>query len=226
MIDRRAFCAGLLMAASAGLASALVPTRRMAEGESRLDLERAVPREFGDWKIDPAMLPIGVSPDVQAQLDKIYTQTLSRTYVNSRGERIMLSIAYGADQRGDMQVHKPEVCYPAQGFQVLSNQPGTLTTAYGAIPVKRLETHAGLRWEPVTYWMTVGDRVITGSLERKLTALKHGLGGTVPDGLLFRVSSLERLSSAGFSAQTLFVQQLLGSVDAATRIRIAGLSGR
>jgi hypothetical protein len=74
--------------------------------------------------------------------------------------------------------------------------------------------------------MTVGDRVITGSLERKLTALKHGLGGTVPDGLLFRVSSLERRSSAGFDAQTLFVQQLLGSVDAATRIRIAGLSGR
>jgi EpsI family protein len=37
-------------------------------------------------------------------------------YVNASGYRIMLSLAYGSDQRGALQAHKPEVRYPAQGF--------------------------------------------------------------------------------------------------------------
>ena len=39
-----------------------------------------------------------------------------------RGRQIMLSIAYGEDQRDGMKLHYPEVCYPAQGFQSRSFQ--------------------------------------------------------------------------------------------------------
>ena len=73
----------------------------------------------------------GQATDIQirakeAIINKIYNQTLTRTYINPRGDRIMLSIAYGRDQSDALQMHKPELCYPAQGFRLLNNQRGTL----------------------------------------------------------------------------------------------------
>ena len=34
----------------------------------------------------------------------------------------MLSIAYGKNQSDALQLHKPEICYPAQGFTLLAKQ--------------------------------------------------------------------------------------------------------
>ncbi len=108
----------------------------------------------------------------------------------------MLAIAYGGDQRDSMQVHKPEVCYPAAGFQVLKLAAGAFDTGFESIPVKRMLAAQGDRVEPVIYWITVGDTVAVNSLEWKLAQLKYGLTGKVPDGLLFRVSSLGDEASA------------------------------
>lgn len=225
MAKARFVVAGAAMLLAAGLALALTPTRKMADPEAPVVLEQLVPREFGDWKIDPSIAPLMISPDLQAKLDKLYNQTLSRTYINKQGERIMLSIAYGGDQTGDMQVHLPEVCYPAQGFQVLSNQPGDLVTRFGAIPVRRLETNLReQRWEPVTYWITIGDQYVTGRIQRKFAQVAYGLNGTIADGLLFRVSSIERESGKAFAAQAVFVNQLFEAIDSASRKRLAGLA--
>jgi EpsI family protein len=223
MTQSRYFIPGLIMLLAACAAALLTPTQKMADVESRIELERLIPLGFGDWKIDTSLVPVKVDPALQASLNKIYNQTLSRTYINSQGQRIMLSIAYGGDQRSDMQVHRPEVCYPAQGFQVLSNEPGVLNTRYGAVPVRRLETRAVQRWEPVTYWMTIGDKAVVGLVQRKLAALAYGLNGTIPDGLLFRISSIDRDSSKAFAAQSAFVSQLLESLDELSRRRLAGL---
>ena len=70
-----------------------------------------------------------VNPEAEAALAKIYTQTLARTYVNAAGERILLSVAYGDDQRGEAtQAHRPEMCYTAQGLAITSNDEGTVWT--------------------------------------------------------------------------------------------------
>jgi len=66
-----------------------------------------------DWREDPQRIVQVVDPQTRELLDKLYSETLSRTYVNANGYRIMLSLAYGSDQRDSLQVHKPEVCYPA-----------------------------------------------------------------------------------------------------------------
>ena len=63
------------------------------------NLETMFPKAFGDWRVDTSMPVILPSPDVQALLDKIYNQVLSRSYVNAKGERIMLSVAYGGDRK-------------------------------------------------------------------------------------------------------------------------------
>lgn len=122
---------GVLMLASmvgaASFAAVMKPSIYLADEFVKLDLEQVFPENFGTWKIDRSVALV-VNPQVQATLDKIYNQTLSRTYINPQGYRIMLSIAYGLDQRDAMQVHYPEVCYPAQGFTVDSNDADVLKT--------------------------------------------------------------------------------------------------
>jgi len=88
---------GAVMVLAALAAVALTPTRKLAQ-EQLVSLEVLIPQSFADWQLDPGIAPVTVSPDVQAKLDKIYNQVLSRTYVNSSGERIMLSVAYGGNQ--------------------------------------------------------------------------------------------------------------------------------
>ena len=63
-----------------------------------------------------------MDPGQKALLDRLYEQQLSRTYENAQGYRIMLSIAYGGNQRDELELHKPEVCYVAQGFVLQDKQ--------------------------------------------------------------------------------------------------------
>ncbi|HYG32988.1 MAG TPA: EpsI family protein [Methylophilaceae bacterium] len=216
----------LLMVSSAALAVALKPSQRLVEEMPPLSLEEAIPKSFGDWRIDDSIVPIDPSPDVQASLNAIYSQLLGRTYVNSHGERIMLSIAYGADQSGDgSQVHRPEFCYTAQGFQVMANNVGSLLTQYGTLPVRRLVAVHGRRNEPITYWVTVGDKATLPGLERKLSQLAYGLTGKIPDGMLVRVSSVSAQNELAYGLQEKFIRDMLQSMDGKDRLRVAGRFG-
>jgi EpsI family protein len=224
MTRLRALGIGLSMLLAAGLAFALTPTQKLSDSVARTKLEELIPREFAGWRIDPTIIPLA-SPEVEARLKHLYTETLSRTYINAKGERMMLSIAYGADQRDGLQVHKPESCYPAQGFKLLGINPGVLETRFGAIPVYRLETAKGPRWEPVTYWSTVGDKVVAGSLQRKRAEMTYAIDGKIADGLLFRISSIDRNSDGAFAQQAVFAGELLEALAPAARKRLAGVEG-
>jgi EpsI family protein len=213
-----------LMASAAAVATVLTPREKIVDLMPKLDLERVIPEQFGEWQMDKRAVGGVVNPQQSEVLNQIYTQIVTRTYVNPRGYRVMLSIAYGEDQRDSNQLHYPEVCYPAQGFQVTSNRRGVLQTKHGEIPVKRLESQmAQQRFEPITYWTTVGEKAVTGGMRKKLAEMEYGLVGRIPDGLLFRVSSIDRDSAQAFSQQERFIQDLLGSLDAASLRRVAGL---
>lgn len=217
------FIIGLCMLAAASMALALKPTEKMADSGPKFDLETLIPRTFGDWKLDETITPLIANPEAEALINKIYSQTLSRTYINSRNERIMLSIAYGGDQSDSMAVHKPEVCYPAQGFQILKNTSEIFSTGKGDIPVKRLVAMQGPRIEPITYWTTVGDTVaISSKLDWKLKQLKYGLTGKIPDGLLFRISSIQSDEKLAYQVQDNFSRELIEALSPFGKERIIG----
>ena len=213
---------GLSMLAAAGMALALKPTHKVADTGPKVDLEVMIPKTFGDWKIDETITPLIANPEQEAIINKIYNQTLTRTYINPRGDRIMLSIAYGGDQSDTMAVHKPEVCYPAQGFQILKNTTGSFSTGVGDIPVKRLIATQGQRIEPITYWTTIGDKVAVNGLKWKLQQLKYGLTGKIPDGLLFRISSIQADDAKAYQTQDIFTRDLLKAMSPSGRERIIG----
>lgn len=219
-----ALAAAVLMTSAAAIATVMTPTRRIVDTLPKLDIEAAIPQRFGDWQVDARSGGGVVNPQQTELLNQLYSQIVSRTYVNSEGYRIMLSIAYGEDQRDGNQLHYPEVCYPAQGFQVTSNRKATLETSLGVIPVKRLESHLSRqRFEPITYWTTIGNQALTGGTTKKLAEMKYGLRGEIPDGLLFRISSIDRDSADAFAKQAQFVEQLLPALSPDVRVRLAGL---
>lgn len=135
----------------------------------------------------------------------------------------MLSIAYGANQSDEVALHYPEVCYPAQGFQVYSNDKAVLATMSGDIRVRRLVTRLGERNEYVIYWSVLGDKAVQGGIETKLEQLKYGFKGQIPDGLLFRVSALDSDSAQAFALSEIFIAQLVATLPSSARLRLAGL---
>jgi len=222
-LNRIAVALAVLMFAASIGAVVLRPTAKVSDLEPAISLDGMIPRQFGDWREEPQRHVQIVNPQTQQILDKLYSDVLSRVYVNPAGYRVMLSLAYGSDQRGALQAHKPEVCYPAQGFVVHRNESALVGTPYGEIPVRRLLTSLRSRHEPVTYWFTVGDKAVQGQLQKRLVEIRFGLTGRIPDGMLFRVSSIDADPSRAFQAQDLFINQLLHAVSATERKRLSGL---
>jgi EpsI family protein len=200
---------------------------KVADQRPPINLEALFPKTIGAWRIDESLPVILPAPDVQAKLDKIYNQVLSRTYVNPDGARIMLSVAYGGDQSDGTNAHRPEVCYPAQGFQISGNRRTLIQLSDGdAIAARHLMSQLGTRFEPITYWIIVGDTTVTSGVEQKMVQLSYGIRGLVPDGMLVRVSSIERDPERGFALQRAFIGDLAKATNGEQRHRIFGDSAK
>jgi len=213
---------GFLMLLSGVLTKFLTPTLAISGQQDKINLEHLIPREFDSWKLDPSTAALMVNPDTQGLLNKIYNQTLSRTYINNEGERVMLSIAYGTDQSTDLHVHRPEVCYAAGGFNVGRMTKTFIDTTIGRIPVMRLVAKLDARNEPITYWIRVGDSLTRGWFEQKLTAIGYGLTGKIPDGLLFRVSTISNDEQDAYRIQQVFLSTVLQAVRGEDRYWLIG----
>lgn len=212
-----------LMIASALVAPMLRATNSLADQRPPMDLENMVPRQFGEWREQTGLAMQLVDPEMQASVDRLYSSTLARTYINRDGYRIMVSIAYGKDQSDALQVHKPEICYPAQGFQIQAKERIALDMPERSFPATRLLTHMGQRFEPITYWIVLGDQVTRGGADKKLKEIRYSLlQRTMPDGMLVRLSSIDRNSGQAHHIQAEFAAAMVGAIAPENRPRFAG----
>ena len=211
----------LALAAAIG-AHAWRPTVHLSDSRAKVNLETMFPKAFGDWQVDDRVPVQLVSPDQQAVLSKIYNQTLSRTYINPKGDRIMLSVAYGGDQSDGTRAHRPEVCYPSQGFQLVGDTTDGVVVEGRTIPARKLVAQLGNRIEPITYWVTVGDLIATSGTQQKLTQLRYSTRGIIPDGMLVRVSSIDNDVPRAFQTQQVFIDGMSRVITGDAKSRIFG----
>lgn len=207
------------MLLSAALATALRPRIIMADELPPINLATMIPVVIEEWHEEANYAAQVINPQQQETLARIYNQTLSRTYVNPQGYRIMLSIAYGKNQSDALQLHKPEVCYPAQGFRLINKKATTLDLLGKNISVVRMETSLGRRIEPVTYWTVVGDRIVTGQISKKIAEMRYAMLDRIPDGMLVRVSSIDTNTEFARQMQNQFASQMMGSIAKENRGR-------
>lgn len=214
-----------LMAATALAAAVLRDAATTATGPG-VDLSQLVPERFSGWQIDADALVSPIQVEAAPAAPGTYAQTLERVYRDADGSRIMLSIAYGSQQRGDrLQAHRPEYCYRAQGFEVRALGDDALHVPGGsALPVRRLVADRPGRREPVSYWLTVGDRAALPGLGRKLAQMGQVFSGRVPDGVLVRVSSIDPVARDAFRQHDRFIADLLSGLGGPGRERLAGRS--
>ena len=189
-----------------------------------VSLEKLIPEQLGEWRVVPQVGVPMQDDALNRKVEATYQQTLARFYENNEKHQLMISIAYGSNQINDgMQVHRPEYCYKAQGYEVEVRQDARVDTGYGGLQVRQLIAHKTARLEPITYWITIGDHAVLPGFQRKLTQLRYGLRGEVPDGMLIRVSSINPDASAAYTEHAEFIKALMASVDAKELLRLTGL---
>lgn len=212
------------LASALAAAAVLRPTHYLSKERPPIDLATQVPAQFGEWREVKDMTPLLPDPELQKRLDALYTQLLARTYVNSNGQHVMLSIAYGSDQSSEATaVHRPEFCYGAQGFRVTNEGTTELDLPGVSVPMQRLLAKQGTRIEPVMYWVTLDTKATLPGVGRKLAQLNYGLRGQVADGMLVRVSTVEPQGlQAQFNLQQTFLAELHAALPAAVRERYFG----
>jgi EpsI family protein len=224
----QAVLASLAILTSAALAEVLRPHELMANSSKELDLERAIPRQFGEWTFVPSVglvTPAGPAGFARQALSaKIYSQEIARGYVDHAGNVVMLLVAYGPTQDYRLKSHLPEVCYGAAGFRVSSKTITALSYRDGAPPLtlSRLTAVKEGRFEPITYWMRIGNDVATGVFDRQLARMKYGLQGLIPDGALFRVSTVGISQEVSYKLQDQFIRDLLAAIAPENRMFFIG----
>jgi EpsI family protein len=177
---------GFLLAAATSFA--LKPRRHIRMlGNGKI--EDLVPKKFAGWDFVAASGLI-LPPEDQLQ-DQLYSQLLTRTYANAAGTQIMLLIAYNGAQDGVVQVHRPEVCYPASGFKLTQIDEHLIPMADGLdIPSRFIVAETGLRREQIIYWTRLGNAFPRQWSEQRRAVFEQNLRGDIPDGLLTRISSV------------------------------------
>ena len=213
-------CLGAMVLA-AGLAWAVKPQSQPSAAAPKL--ATAIPEQFGDWRVViDAMSPVGVAQGVETSWDQPYDQTLMRTYVNKQGQAVMLAVAWGQRQRQDVKVHRPEVCYVAQGHVIQQEGPGDALSLPGVaqrVPTVALLTQERGGFEAVRYWIRIGQRYGGDGWRARWYLLQEGLKGRVPDGILVRASTRIRGPEEAGQAQAdlaKFLVDLTAAVSPAT----------
>jgi EpsI family protein len=198
----------VLMATCWLLARWMIPTHYLADDRAPIELEKIVPRSFGDWREDESLPYVLADPTLEKSINEIYSQLLNRTYVDKQGHRLMLSIAYGRNQNSkSTAAHRPEFCYSAQGFMMETVGKHGIQTAKNTIPSMRLVGRLADRVEPITYWVTLNETATLPGFSRKLQQLKFGLKGQIADGMLVRLSTIGPETRSEFEVQERFIKQ-------------------
>lgn len=213
---------GLALLVTAITVMMLKPAQLVAEQGPKVELETLIPKQFAGWHLDESAVPMQASPDQEAALKKIYSQILTRTYVSSRGPRIMLSVVYGDGIDRQLDVHRPEYCYAAQGFQVSQYTDQIIQTLSGSLSVRRLVASKDQRIEPISYWIKIGDKALSSTFERKLEKIRQGFTGRVGSGMLVRVSSIDNDKGLAYKEQEAFINAMLLAMPDAQRKQLIG----
>lgn len=187
-MDRRALIAGAACVGGALLAQQLKPHKYVSLLKSGT-LDSMIPRTFGAWSSEDVGDPLALNGPGTLSA-KLYNQLVTRAYENATtGKRIWMLLAHGERQSDELQLHRPEVCYPAFGFEVLRNEPLQLRLEDSVmVPARRLLCKAPSHEERVLYWSRMGEFLPIDASEQRLDRFKNAVAGIIPDGVLCRFS--------------------------------------
>lgn len=191
VLGRRDVVFGGLLAATGAVAYARTPRFpdvAIRDGE----LDKLIPLAIGPWRFRTESGLVLPPPD--QLVDQLYSQQVARAYEpvdDASIAPVMLMVAYGSSQSGMLQVHRPEVCYPASGFALSPTLAVDIDVVAGRrVPANYFTATRDLRTERVLYWTRVGDALPRSWTEQRLAVMSSNLRRRIPDGVLVRLSTI------------------------------------
>lgn len=205
-VDRRAFVLGGVMAASAGVAATRIPQPNSPSIDEKL-FEKMVPNKVGNWTFQQSSGL--VLPPEDALSDRLYDNLVTRIYTNPAGQLMMFLVAYKNFQNGVLQIHRPEICYPAGGYVLSETRASDIPIgAADPLPVNSFSANGTERDEQVLYWTRIGKYFPVRWSEQRLAVLRANLVQVNPDGMLARVSMPNDDMATSRPAMTKFIADL------------------
>lgn len=204
-LDRRSLLIGCGLTAIAGLSYLSAP-KAPASNVEGATFRAGIPDRIEGWtsrKTAELVLP------ALDEGDKLYDNLETRIYQGRGLPAMMVLVAYSSVQQNDIQVHRPEVCYPAAGFPIVSSQNAMLTFERKPIEVREVVADRGGLFERVIYWVRVGDQFPTTWIDQRLAMAAANLKGAIPDGVLVRISTLEEPGSSTIKDIRAFIDAFL-----------------
>jgi len=219
VIVRRDVIASIMALGAAGAAEALRPRKTLLLLDKGT-MKDALPNEMAGWQADATAADM--SPEMAGALAQtLYGEIISRVYYSSLGA-VMLLAAYGKTQSDALQLHRPEVCYPAVGYTIEASKAVQVPLPHGAaIPARQLVAVNGERRENIIYWTRVGQYLPQSGEEQRSARFKNALQGLVPDGVLLRCSALGD-SEPAFKVLNRFIEDLLQATAPSKRQALIG----
>lgn len=222
VLSRTLLISSMLVAASA---MAFLATPKLIERQDWPVLETSIPQQIGAWQALPnPLVQVSLSTNSETDMNQPYDQTVMRSYTDNQGHMIQVAVAWGKRQRQEIKIHRPELCYPAQGLAVQSLTDVSFPlTSVSQQPVigKRMiaKDHSG-HTELVSYWIRIGNVYSSSAFQTRMHILKEGLAGHVTDGMLVRVSQRvgkDQDTEAVFDRQERFAAALVNASPPATK---------
>lgn len=218
--NRREFLVSGALGSAALLAGMVRLLSNEVASSKRWPLEQLVPERIGAWSNaarGDQSIPVGEGPDGEA-----YDGLLTRYYSGDQGGTIMFLIAYGNAQTGNAQLHRPESCYPAAGFNLHSQSQTSLPAPGTVVPARAMTAEAPGRIEQILYWSRIGDRFPTNSAGQRWVAFRQALDGSTPDGALVRISTIHPDQAIALPALKSFASALLATPSPSLRELLTG----
>jgi EpsI family protein len=212
-MDRRSLLIGSGLAAAGGIYYSRAPVR-LSMPVNQEYFSAAIPEKVGQWtsrKSQELVLP------PRDDSNSLYENLETRIYEGSGLSTIMMLIAFSSKQQNDIQVHRPEVCYPASGFPILWSRQAQINLASRSIVGRELLAERGGLRERIFYWVRVGASFPTSWTQQRFAMAAQNLKGVIPDGALFRVSAIEEPDNPNSEVIMNFIEAFLGAVPPAFR---------
>jgi EpsI family protein len=221
MMNRRALFSGVACVGAALLARQLKPHHYVSLLQSA-KLDELIPRSFGAWTSEDVGDPLALNgPGTLSS--KLYNQLVTRAYTDgSGGHQVLMLLAHGERQSDELQLHRPEVCYPAFGYALLRNEPMQLRVANDVtVPARRLIAKSPSHEESVVYWSRLGEFFPIDASEQRTDRFKNAVAGLIPDGILCRFSTADE-SAKGWTGLEEFVHDLITATKPAGQRVLVG----
>ncbi|TZG28026.1 exosortase-associated protein EpsI, V-type [Sphingomonas montanisoli] len=224
VVSRRAMIVGGVCAAASVIANSRRPDEPLRMAPANADLNKLIPKKIGNWTFE-SVGGLVLPPEDQLK-GGVYSKLLTRYYGAPDSEPIMLLIAYSGQQDGMLQVHRPEVCYPAAGYQLDENYIKPIDMGGGlTVPTHFIAARSNTRHEQMIYWTRIGNAFPERWYQQHLAVAEENLKGRVPDGVLVRISTAAPTDDRAIMLLDRFVASLQSQLSPVARRILFGDAG-